>query len=218
MASKLDILYWDKHYIAVTKPSGILVHPYETQDKDRRHLMRSLKKQTDLYLHPVNRLDKPVSGVVLFALSPLATKEIKDIWNTDAVEKKYITLCKGVVDDEGEFNYPLKNEQGTIQEAHTFYKKIKDNGEYSLVDVKIGTGRMHQIRRHFSRRMFNLVGDTKYGKARYNDYYRQKYKLYRLFLHSYELRFHHPFENKWVTIKSAIPPELEQIIKGEFSN
>lgn len=218
MANKLDILYWDKYYIAVTKPSGILVHPYENQDKDRRHLMRSLKKQTDLYLHPVNRLDKPVSGVVLFALSPLATKEIKDIWNTDAVEKKYITLCKGVVDEEGEFNYPLKNEQGTVQEAHTFYKKIKDNGEYSLVDVKIGTGRMHQIRRHFSRRMFNLVGDTKYGKARYNDYYRQKYKLYRLFLHSYELRFHHPFENKWVTIKSAIPPELEQIIKGEFTN
>lgn len=217
MAKKLDILYWDKHYIAVSKPSGILVHPYEKQDKDRRHLMRSLKKQTDMYLYPVNRLDKPVSGVVLFALSPLATKLIKDVWNTDAVEKKYITLCKGIVDDEGLFDFPLKNEQGAVQEAFTYYKKIKDNGEYSLVDVKIGTGRMHQIRRHFSRRMFNLVGDTKYGKGRYNDYYRQKYNLYRLFLHSYELRFFHPFDQKWVTIRSSIPSELQKIIDGEFN-
>ncbi|EQC45446.1 RluA family pseudouridine synthase [Bacteriovorax sp. Seq25_V] len=214
---KLDILYWDKHYIAVAKPAGILVHPFKSQDKDRRHLMRSLKKQTDLYLYPIHRLDKPVSGVVIFGLSKEATRLIKEQWSTDLVEKKYITMCKGVIDEEGEFNFPLKAENGAVQEAKTIYKRLKENGEYSLADVSIKTGRMHQIRRHFSRRMFNLVGDTKYGKAIYNNYYRQKFNFYRLFLHSYELSFHHPIEEKWVKISCPLPEELTEIISSEFN-
>lgn len=215
--NKLDILYWDKYYIAVSKPSGILVHPYQSQDKDRRHLMRSLKKQTDLYLHPVHRLDKPVSGVVLFALSKEATREIQDIWHTDLVVKKYITMCKGEVPEEGVFDFPLKGENGEYQDAKTEFKRIAKNDEYSLVDVSIATGRFHQIRRHFARRMFNLVGDTMYGKGVYNNYFRQKYKLYRIFLHSYELSFQHPFTKRWVHIKTQPPKELQDVIDGEFN-
>ncbi|OIQ19185.1 MAG: hypothetical protein BM556_07825 [Bacteriovorax sp. MedPE-SWde] len=208
---RIEVLYWDEHYIAVTKPAGLLVHPFKERSKDRSHLMRSVKKQTDLYLYPVHRLDKPVSGVVLFGLSKEATRRIKEQWNTELTQKRYITLCRGEIDEEGKFDFDLKGDRGP-QEALTLYKRIATNGEYSLVDVEIKTGRMHQIRRHFSRRMFNIIGDSKYGRSAINNIFKMKYKFYRLFLHSYEFKFFHPFDNKWVTIRSSIPDELNHII------
>jgi len=211
MKKKIEVLYWDKHYIAVTKPAGLLVHPFKERSKDRSHLMRSVKKQTDLYLYPIHRLDRPVSGVVLFGLSKEATRLIKEQWNTELTQKRYITLCRGEIDEEGVFDFALKSDSGP-QEARTEYKRVSTNGEYSLVDVEIKTGRMHQIRRHFSRRMFNLIGDAKYGRSAINRIFKMNYKFYRLFLHSYELKFFHPIDKRWITIRSRVPDELTHII------
>lgn len=211
MKKRIEVLYWDKHYIAVTKPAGLLVHPFKARSKDRSHLMRSVKKQTNLYLYPIHRLDKPVSGVVLFGLSKEATRLIKEQWNTELTQKRYITMCRGEIEEEGVFDFPLKGDSGP-QEAYTGYKRISTNGEYSLVDVEIKTGRMHQIRRHFSRRMFNIVGDSKYGRSVINNVFKKDYKFYRLFLHSYELKFFHPIEKRWVCIRSQVPDELSNII------
>lgn len=213
--NKLDIIYWDKHYIAVAKPAGILVHPFKERSQDRRHLMRSLKKQTGMYLYPIHRLDKPVSGVVIFGLSKDATRLIKESWNEETTQKKYYALCRGEIDEQGVFDFALKHPDGHKQEAYTEFKRVSTNGEYSFVDISIKTGRMHQIRRHFSRRMFNLIGDSKYGRGSINLIFKQKYKLYRLFLHSYELSFIHPFTQQRVTLKTAMPEELTDILKDQ---
>jgi tRNA pseudouridine65 synthase len=213
MANKVNILYQDDHYIVAEKPAGILVHPYKERSKDRRHLMRSVKKQTGLYLYPIHRLDKPVSGIVIFGLSPEATRNIKEIWNTEDVSKKYLALCKGEIEEEGVFNFSLKNDKGIQQEAQTHYRRVDTNGELSLVDIAIKTGRKHQIRRHFSRRMHNLVGDSKYGQGELNREFKFKYKFYRLFLHAYQLNFKHPLTGEQIEINCKIPEELDIILK-----
>lgn len=213
--NKVKILFQDEHYIAVEKPAGILVHPYKEKSKDRRSLMRSLKKQTDLYLFPIHRLDNNVSGVVIFGLSKEATRRIKENWNTDSTKKKYIALVRGETDPEQTINFSLTNDKGVKQEATTHYKTLNSNNDFSLLDISIETGRKHQIRRHLARRMNNIVGDAKYGNGLVNKYIRKKYKLYRLFLHSYELSFIHPFSEEEIRIECPLPDEL-QTIRNDF--
>ena len=162
---KLNILYQDENYIAVEKPAGILVHPYKERSKDRRSLMRSLKAQTDLYLYPIHRLDNNVSGVVIFGLSSEATKLIKENWNTENTTKKYIALVRGETDQKAQIDFALTNDHGVKQEACTVYDTLMTKNGFSLIDIEIKTGRKHQIRRHLSRRMNNIVGDAKYGNG-----------------------------------------------------
>ncbi len=213
MANKVEILFQDEHYIAVTKPAGILVHPYKIRTKDRRSLMRSLKKQTGLFLHPVHRLDNQVSGVVLFALSGEAPKKMSEDWSDDSTQKKYYALVKGQTEREAMLNFPLTNDKGISQEATTYYKTIHQSEDFALVDVLIKTGRMHQIRKHFSRRMNNLVGDTKYGNGKVNKLFRFHHKFFRIFLHSYELSFIHPYTSEKIKIACPLPPELASLLE-----
>ncbi len=177
--------------------------------------MRSLKKQTDLYLFPIHRLDKPVSGVVLFAKSKEATRLMKEQWNSENVSKHYVAMVKGQIDDEGVFDFPIKTDKG-LQEARTEYKCLAKNEEYSLADIEIFTGRQHQIRKHFSRRMHNLVGDAKYGHSSINNIFRKDFKFYRIFLHSYKLCFKHPFTGEDVTIESPVTEDCLEIADKLF--
>lgn len=214
--NKIDILFQDEHYIAVKKPADLLVHPFQARSKDRRSLMRSLRKQTDLYLFPIHRLDKPVSGVVLFGLTKEATREIKEVWNTNQVSKKYYAMVKGSTQDEGTYDFPIKTDKG-LQEATTKFKTISRCEGYSLVDIEIFTGRQHQIRKHFSRRMHNLIGDTKYGHSSINNIFRKDYKFYRLFLHSYNLTFTHPFSKEVISVDSSLTNDCKMIVKDYFN-
>ncbi|MEH0862147.1 RluA family pseudouridine synthase [Halobacteriovorax sp. DPLXC-1] len=215
MKKKIQVLFEDEHYIAATKPSDLLVHPFKARSQDRRSLLRSLKKQTDLYLFPIHRLDKPVSGVVLFAKSKEATRLMKEQWNSENVSKHYIAMVKGVTETEGVYDFPIKTDKG-LQEAKTSFKTLTSNDEYSLVDIEIFTGRQHQIRKHFSRRMHNLVGDTKYGHSSINNIFRKDYKFYRIFLHSYQLRFIHPFTKEEVIISSPVTEDCINIANDLF--
>ncbi len=214
--NKIQVLFEDDHYIAATKPSDLLVHPFKERSSDRRSLLRSLKKQTDLYLFPIHRLDKPVSGVVLFAKSKEATRLMKEQWNSDNVSKHYVAMVKGIAEKEGVYDFPIKTDKG-IQDAKTAFKRISTNEEYSLVDIEIFTGRQHQIRKHFSRRMHNLVGDTKYGHSSINNLFRKDYKFYRIFLHSYKLCFKHPITQEDIVIESPVTEDCLKIAKDLFA-
>lgn len=222
MKKRIEILFQDEFFIAVHKPAGILVHPYKQRSKDRRSLMRSLKKQTGLFLHPVHRLDNQVSGVVLFALSPQAHREVSKTWADESTQKKYYALVRGQTQPSATLDFPLTNDKGVTQEAKTEYKTIHQSSDFSFVDVKIHTGRMHQIRKHFSRRMNNLVGDVKYGNGQVNKLFRFHFKFFRIFLHSYELSFIHPFSKEQIKITCPLPCELlelkEKHINGELDN
>lgn len=204
----LNILYKDAALIAVEKPSGLLVHPYWKETNEKQNLMKQLKRQTAAWLYPVHRLDRPVSGIVIFGLVPEAVKEIQSRWHSEETKKVYKALVRGSHPEPMRFDFPLNNERKEPQEAITLARPLEIFEKATLMEVEIKTGRKHQIRRHFSRRCFQVIGDRMYGKKPTNDFYKERYGLERIFLHALKLEFPHPFENRQVKIKCPLPPDL----------
>ncbi|MBI2519694.1 MAG: hypothetical protein HYV97_04735 [Bdellovibrio sp.] len=208
----INIIYQDDLIVAVEKPSGLFVHPYKAVSNEKSHLMKLVKNQIGKYLYPIHRLDRPVSGIVIFGLSSKVVSEIKEEWNSDKNTKEYITLVRGHVENAGEFNFPLKNDQGVPQAARTLYWPLWSNHDYSLMKVQLKTGRQHQIRRHFSRRMHQIVGDTGYGKGVINQYFREQFGLTRIFLHAHYLKVFNPMIDNYYEFHSPLPSDLQQVL------
>ncbi len=209
---EIEVLYQDDHYIVVNKPSGILVHPYKSESNERTHLMKYVKEQTGHYLYPIHRIDRPVSGIVIFALSSEAAAAIQKIWSSEKVEKEYLCLARRQIFEDGTYTFELSNDKGVKQHATTHYFPLDVFEDCTFLRVKIETGRKHQIRRHFSRRCFNLVGDTKYGKGDINRRFRKDYNLHRIFLHATKTCFEHPFTGERIEILCPLPVELGSVI------
>lgn len=207
----IHIHYEDADYIVVEKPENILVHPYK-ESTDRECVLKMVRDQVGQYLYPVHRLDRPVSGLLLFARHPEAAAKIKEIWLSPLVEKHYLTLCRRQIKEAGTFDFELSNENKVKQTALTAYNPLHVFDRYTFLSVQIFTGRKHQIRRHFSRLVYNLVGDTTYGKGVDNQYFREELGFHRLFLHAYRLKFFHPYKNEHLMLFSPLPPDLETVL------
>lgn len=208
---EIEILFEDENYIAVNKPAPLLVHK-TPGDKDHFNLMNYIKKQTGHYLYPIHRLDKQVSGAIIFGLNQNAVRKIKDIWHTDLVKKEYIGLVKGLIERGDKFTFSLNDKNKVLKEAITIYNPIRSYQDSTLVDIEIQTGRYHQIRRHFSRRMQHIIGDRKYGKKPINDQYRDSYGLQRVFLHSKRLSFENPFTHEKLVINAPLTHDLKEVL------
>ncbi len=208
---EIDILFEDENYIAVNKPAPLLVHR-TPGDKDNFNLMKYLKEQTGHYLYPIHRLDKQVSGAIIFGLNQEAVRKIKNIWHTELVKKEYIGLVKGNIERGDKFTFSLNDKNKVLKEAITIYNPITHFKNSTLVDIEIKTGRYHQIRRHFSRRMQHIIGDRKYGKRPLNDEYRDTYGLQRVFLHSKRLSFENPFTHEKLVINAPLTEDLENVL------
>ncbi len=215
----IKILFQDEYYIAVEKPSGVFVHPMEKRGcEERNNLLKRVKLQTGKYLYPVNRIDRPVSGIVLFALSKEATRKMKEVWSLPTTKKYYLTTCRGVLSEEGEFTFPLKADNGEEKPSRTAYWPLVSFEDATFCKVQIFSGRKHQIRRHFSRRCMNILGDTNYGKGKVNHFFRDHYGLKRIFLHSCQLEFVHPYTNETINIRSELPDDLKKSLKDMYLN
>lgn len=171
-------------------------------------------------MNPIHRLDRPVSGVVLFCLSGKLVANLQLYWHRVDTEKEYITMCRGIVEEKGVFNFALKdNKKGkrpvAPKPAKTLYWPLLNFKELdtSLMRVQIRTGRQHQIRRHFSRRMFNLIGDTKYGKGPINHKFADEFKVERLFLHCHRLRICDPETEEFMEFRAPLAPDLVEALK-----
>lgn len=208
----LKILFENKDYVVVEKPSGLIVHPW-SECADKISLLHLLKQQTGKYIYPVHRLDRPVSGVMIFAYSSEAANFLKQQWNNDDTQKVYIGLCKGVIKHAKYISYPLFNEARTNkQEARTNFWPLFQDEYVTLTLFKIFTGRYHQIRRHAGAMGHQLIGDTKYGKGNYNRFFREKFNLNRLFLHCCGLKIN--LGNGPVEFISDLPIELSSTVSG----
>lgn len=208
---KVEILYEDEWLIFLNKPSSLLVHPYPQETNEKINLLKIVRDHLGHYVYPVHRLDRPVSGVIVFCKKPELVKLLQDQWR-DEVEKKYLALVRGHPDKIGEFSFSLNNEQKVLQEAKTSFKILEYYPDCALAEIKIHTGRKHQIRRHFSRRMHHVIGDTRYGKGRINHYFRDEYGISRIFLHSYQLSVTHPVTEVRLIIKSELPLDLSNAL------
>lgn len=208
------ILFENNHYIAAHKPAWWLTHPSNEARQIKQNLMAFIRNLIDQFVYPVNRLDLQSSGIVLFAKDKQGVTKLQQFWHSDKTTKRYLALVHGHLDTKGEFTFPLSGENKILKDSHTLYQTILyyKNQDCSLVEVEIKTGRRHQIRRHFSRRMHALIGDRKYGKKIWNDPFRDSFGLDRLFLHATFLQFEDPYSSEIITINDPLPQELQSLL------
>ncbi len=209
----INILFQDQDLLIAEKPSGLLVHPYWQETNEKACLMKKLRDQIGQYVYPAHRLDRPVSGPVIFGLTKEMIKEIQFNWHLANTKKEYVALVKSIITEAGEFNFPLKNESGITQKARTLFTPLAHFENTTLVKVQIKTGRKHQIRRHFSRRCQNVIGDTRRGNSALNHLFRDEYGLKRIFLHCFSLSIEHPKTEKIITAKSFLPANLQEVLQ-----
>lgn len=205
----IHIIYRDDDIVAVNKPSGIKVHrgPYDA----RRGLfaLQLVRDQVGRHLYPVHRLDKPTSGILVFALNPGAARSLAKSFARRQVQKTYVAVVRGYIAEEGEVDYPLAgSDDGEALDkaprpALTRYLRLDTaelpvavgryaTGRYSLVQVVPATGRMHQIRRHMRHLRHPIINDRQYGDNQHNRFFSEELHCRRLLLAATEIRFPHP--------------------------
>jgi 23S rRNA-/tRNA-specific pseudouridylate synthase len=216
----IEILYQDSEIIVVHKPAGLLVHPYWKETNERDNLMVRVRDQIDQKVYPIHRLDRPVSGAIMFGLNGEIVKKIQEHWHDkDQVHKEYLALVYGEIQEPGKYDFQLSDANKVKKDALTKFRPLSIVDKATLMQIVIETGRTHQIRRHFSRSRHHLIGDCKHGKGNINRYYREEHNFRRIFLHSYRFKLDLDFLK--IDIKCPLPKELSRLLdelKIDYSN
>ena len=214
----IDIIYEDDDIIVVNKPKGMVVHPANgNPDGTLVNAIMAICKDSlsgiggEIRPGIVHRLDKDTSGLLIVAKNDEAhikmSKQIQD----RKVEKRYIALVRGnVPDNEATIDMPIARSKvdrkkmavdKNGKEAVTHFKVLKRYGNYTLLEIKIDTGRTHQIRVHFNYIGYPVHGDPVYGRKSSVD-------LFGQYLHSKTIRFVHPITKEELFFDSPLPPEF----------
>jgi tRNA pseudouridine65 synthase len=203
----LVLLHRDEHLAAFAKPSGLLVH--RGWADDATVAVDLARAALGTRVHPLHRLDRATSGVLLFALDPETAAAMMHLFERGEVKKRYLALVRGVPPASGVVDHPVpKGEGGPRVPAVTAFRTLATVGRWSLVEARPETGRLHQIRRHLKHLGHPLVGDVNYGKGDVNRFFRERYGLHRLALHAAEARFRHPFLGEEVVVRAPVPEDL----------
>jgi tRNA pseudouridine65 synthase len=166
---ELNVLYCDDVLMAVNKPSGMLVH--RGWDNDSVVLTDLVKERTSgRIVHPLHRLDRQTSGVVLFALTKEAARILSAAFENCGISKTYLTLVRGFTPEKGIVDHPIPRKEGGLRvDAVTEFQRLATLDtlprETSWVSARPRTGRLHQIRRHFKHISHPVIGDAVYGKG-----------------------------------------------------
>lgn len=230
----LDILYQDDVLVAVNKPAGMLVHrswldPHETQ-----FVMHTLRDQIGQHVFPIHRLDRPTSGVLLFALNSEIANLMCQQFERKTVQKSYLAVVRGYLQGKLRIDYPLKiqldkiadkfaQEDKAPQEAMTDYEGLNiaempyavgryQTARYSLVRLIPHTGRKHQLRRHMKHIFHPILGDTQYGDLHQNRALTAHTGCRRLLLHADSLTFLHPITQEKITITAGLDEQWQQLM------
>lgn len=219
---EIPILFQDEQIIVVNKPVGLAVHKNDFMPHDAPYLTKLLGDITGKWIYNVHRLDAKTSGAMVLAFSPEMAKELTLQFERKEVVKKYVAVVQGNP-GEGTFNEKvlIKKKSKFKKPAVTHYKTIrsvetkisykeKTNIVLSLVEITPETGRWHQIRQHFAKNRFDIVGDTHHGDFTLNKIVIEKTGINRLLLHASFLEFTHP-ETK--IRKAFVPPAPQEFEK-----
>lgn len=234
----LEIIYQDDHLVAVNKPAGMLVHRSWLDKNETQFVMQTLRDQIGQHVFPLHRLDRPTSGVLVFALSSEVASEMMPMFAQHEMKKTYHAIVRGWIEVGDILDYPLKEELDKIadkyaskeqeaKEAITEYQPLHyvevphstgrfPTTRYCLVEMNPKTGRKHQLRRHMAHLRHPIVGDTSHGDGKHNRLFREHYDSYRLLLHASRLEFVHPYTGKQLVLEAAID-EVWQRILSEFN-
>ena len=173
----MDIIFQDKFFVAINKPSGLLVHRSDIDRHETRFAVQMVRDFIRQRVFPLHRLDKPTSGVLLFALEQQIARSMMPMFVANQITKSYLAVVRGYTEASGVIDYPLveqwdkmivrnANQAKTAQQAVTEYQRLAvveldypvgryNSARYSLVHIHPQTGRRHQIRRHM-KHLFHL--------------------------------------------------------------
>jgi 23S rRNA pseudouridine1911/1915/1917 synthase len=213
-----DILFEDNHLIAVNKRAGDIVQIDETGDEPldeqvKKYIAKKYSKPNGAFLGVVHRLDRPVSGVILFAKTSKALERINLMFKSREMKKTYWAVVRNRPQPtEGNLvHWLIKNSQKNVtkaydkevagsQRAELNYKLVGELNGYYLIEVDPITGRPHQIRVQLSTLDCPIVGDNKYGYPRGS-------LLKSICLHAHKLQFIHPVKKELVSIFAPLPKD-----------
>ena len=220
----IEVLYEDNDIIVVNKPKGMVVHPANgNPDGTLVNAIMSICKDSlsgiggEIRPGIVHRLDKDTSGALIVAKNDKSHIKMSEQIKNHEVEKTYIALVKGFVkENEATIDMPIgrslkdRKKMAVRKEgknAVTHFKVIERFPNYTLLEVKIETGRTHQIRVHLSEIGYPIVGDEVYSNGK------NEWKIHGQCLHAKSLKFKHPITEKEMCIEAPIPEYFQNIIK-----
>ncbi len=219
----LEIVYRDETIVVINKPAGMLVHRSSVDPRETVFAVQRLRDQIGMMVHPIHRLDKATSGLLVFTLNVETLKALQEQFTEKSVEKIYWAVGRGYLDGNGTIDYPLKREVDAYsnsaaegsQSAVTHYRCLSQTelpipvgrystARYSWVELKPETGRQHQLRRHMAHLRHPIVGDTRHGVGVHNRFFREQYGIHRLLLHAREFSFIHPGTGDRITLTADL--------------
>ena len=223
----LTILYRDDDLVAVDKPAGLLVHRTSIDPHESRFLLQALRDQIGIPVHPVHRLDKGTSGVMVFALHTESARHLGASFRDGLVQKTYVAIVRGWAPLHEDVEQPLTDptDRGGSRAANCARSAFTEvrclarvelaaavgryaTARYSLVVCRPRSGRMHQIRRHLKHLRHPVIGDANYGDGAHNRFFRESLGITRLLLAAGAIRLPHP--------RTADPVEIVAPLDGSF--
>ncbi len=235
----LKILYQDEHCIAINKPAGMLVHRSWLAKHETTFVLQTLRNQIGQLVYPIHRLDRPTSGVLLFALNSESAKHFSQAFEQHQVDKTYLAVVRGYMNaQKGIIDYPLSIIRDKIADKHSIANtatksdqsaqtawQLIDSTEqpfvararyktsrYSLIKLNPSTGRKHQLRRHLKHIFHPIIGDTSYGDHHQNRAIRKHVGVSRLMLHAYTLTFTN-IDGTLITVKANLDEDWDKLLE-----
>ncbi len=230
----LPILYQDDYLVIINKPAKMLVHKSPIDKHETVYAMRILRDQLKQHVFPVHRLDKPTSGVLIFALSSEVANQLSQLFETHEIQKNYLAVVRGYPQEQGVINHPIKEtamfksdkgryEAKAPKEAITHFQRLAvaeipysvdkyPTSRYALMLLAPVTGRQHQLRRHMKHLSHPIIGDPKYGKSVHNHFFEKHFGVRRLFLHCYRMAFNHPITKERISILAELDDGFRLVV------
>lgn len=224
----LPILYQDDHVVVIHKPAGLLVHRSDLDRHETRFAVQLLRDQIGRHVHPVHRLDKGTSGVLLFALDAESARIVGGQFERDEVVKRYLAIVRGWPAESGRIDHALSQrfddhgrklapeDRPPPRPAFTSFRRLATieiaatvdrypQARYALLELTPETGRQHQLRRHLKHIAHPIVGDATWGKGVHNRFFQRRFDCHRLLLACTGITLRHPRTNMPFIFES--PPE-----------
>lgn len=231
----LDILYRDEVLVAIDKPAGLLVHRSDIDRHETRFAVQLLRDQIGHRVFPLHRLDKPTSGVLLFALDADTAREVGGQFERNEIAKRYLAVVRGWPPERGVIDHPLsrrfddygrKFSPGSAPEplpALTRFRRLATvelpeaverypSTRYALVELEPLSGRQHQLRRHMKHIAHPIIGDANWGKGIHNRYFQQRFGCHRLLLACTRMSLRHPQSGMPLTIEATPGMDFAAVI------
>ena len=226
MGNPLSVLYRDDYLLVVHKPAGLLVHRSPIDKHETEFALQYARALNGgQHVYPVHRLDRPTSGILVFARDSETARSLGLAMMAGEVTKTYLAMVRGWPPEFGEIDYPLREEpedrrlkgvEQPVRDAFTRYRRLVitelpvkiekyPTSRYAMVELCPKTGRKHQLRRHMKHISHPIIGDANHGRGRHNRYFADRFGHGRLMLAATGMAFLHPATGESLTISA--PPE-----------